>query len=195
MSAATNHDVIFRHEGDARVASSVVVAGMLAVLVGGAFMAIGPTLKPERTARTGAAPPGPVRVIGTAPRDNLPCDQQVWPDIAQRCLVRADTTGVASKDANKDTTAAATPPVQETDKLSPLTATAVVHPAPSGDDATTGSGVQEDTAVLRQRAPINVTASPDVDDDDIDEAPPPVQPRDRAHRHYGFHLRIGPFRF
>jgi len=202
MPEASRHDVIFRHEGDARVAASVTMIGMVMVLIGGAFMAIGPEFRrdPSGTRNVpGAAAPAPVRVIGTAPRDNLPCDQQVWPDIAQRCLVRADAkTSKTPEPAPATSTAGAvTPPAaKENDKLSPLTAAAVDHPSPPEGDANTGSGVQEDTALLRQTAPIDVTASPDVDDDDVDETPPPVEePRRREHRHIGFHLRIGPFRF
>jgi hypothetical protein len=115
--------------------------------------------------------------------------------------VRADNTAGASKDAKEPTSAAATrSPAQENDRLSPLTAAAVDHPSPPEGDATTGSGVPEDTAVLRQTAPINVTASPDggAADDDVDDAPPPTeQPRRREHRHIGFPFqpRFGGFRF
>jgi hypothetical protein len=201
MPDASRHDFIFSHEGDVRVAASVVVIGMLAVLIGGAFMAIGPELKRDPSATrnaSGAGLPTPVRVIGTAPRDNGPCEQQVWPNIDERCLVRADSAAAASKGTDEDNkTAANTPPAQENDKLSPLTAAAVDHPSPP-QDATTGSGVPEGTAVLRQTAPIDVMASPDEANDDVDEAPPPAeQPRKRERRHVGFpfHLRFGGFRF
>jgi hypothetical protein len=203
MAAATRHDFIFAHEGDVRVAASVVVIGMLAVLIGGAFMAIGPRLNHTAGARNaaGAGSPAPVRVVGATPRgNNVACEQQVWPDIDQRCLVRADSKAPVPAEA-KTAASVAPPAAQENDKLSPLTAASVDHSSPPEDDATAGSGVQgvqEDTALLRQTAPINVTASPDVDDDDVDEAPPPVeQPRRREHRPIGlpFHLRFGGFRF
>jgi hypothetical protein len=205
MPAASRHDLIFGHEGNARVAASVTIVGILAVLIGGSFMAIGPRLNQDSAVArnaAGGAPQGTVRVVGTGPRDNnVACEQQVWPNIEQRCLVRAKANEPA--EAKTAANAAAAPPAaQDNDKLSPLTAAAVDHPSPPQDDATTGSGVPEDTAVLRQTAPINVTASPnmstDVGNDDVDEMPPPVeQPRKRPRRHGGFpfHLHFGGFRF
>jgi hypothetical protein len=148
MSADTHH-LIFHHKIDARVAASVTLAGMLAVLIGGAFMAIGPRGSQDRLA-------------------------------ARNAVVRTDTKTAA------DTTAAAT---LDNHKLSPLTAAVVDHPAPPQDDATTGSGVQEDTVVLRQSDTINVSAPPDATvgaaNDGVDETtPPPVeQPRRQEHRH------------
>jgi hypothetical protein len=204
MPAASRHDLIFGHEGDARVAASVTIAGILAVLIGGSFMAIGPRLNQDSPAArnvAGGAAPGAVRVIGAAPRDSgVPCEQQVWPNIDQRCLVRAKANEPA--ETKPAATAVVPPAAQDNDKLSPLTAAAVDHPSPPQDEATTGSGVPEDTAVLRQTAPINVTASPnmtaDVGNDDVDETPPPVeQPRKRSRRHIGFpfHIHFGGFRF
>ncbi len=191
MSTRMRNDLIFGHDGNARVATSVTMAGMLAVLIGGSFMAVGPQLNQDaplaRNAAGGA--PAPVRVIDAGPRVNAPCEQQVWPNIDRHCLVRADA---------RPNTDATQPAAQNNDKLSPLTAAAVDHPAPAQDDATNG-GVQEDTALLRQSAPINVTGSPGAAVDDADEAPPPrsVEPRKRAHRHYGFPFRLhfGAFRF
>jgi hypothetical protein len=205
MPASSRHDLIFGHEGDARVAASVTIVGILAVLIGGSFMAIGPRLNQDSgVARTAAGDPvpGAVRIVGVAPRENnVPCEQQVWPDIDQRCLVRADSKTPA--EAKTATDAVAPSATQDNDKLSPLTAAAVDHPSPPQDDSTTGSAVQEDTALLRQTAPINVTASPnmsaDVGNDDADEMPPPhvEQPRKRARRHGGFpfHLHFGAFHF
>jgi hypothetical protein len=207
MPAPSRHesrnDPIFGHEGDARVAASVTIVGILAVLIGGSFMAIGPRLNQDSGVAhnaAGGALQGPVRVVGAAARESdMPCEQQVWPNIAQRCLVRADAKAPAQ--AKPGTEAVAAPATQDNDKLSPLTAAAVDHPSPPQDEATTGSGVPEDTAVLRQTAPINVTASPnmstDVGNDDVDETPPVEQPRKRARRHVGFpfHLHFGGFRF
>jgi hypothetical protein len=208
MSA--HHGLIFAHEGNARVGASVIMAGMLAVLVGGTFMAIGPELKQEpRSARNaGTAAPAAVRVIGTAPRDEAACDQQVWPNIDQRCLVRTE-----AKDAKEAKTAPVATPAavpskvasaQDDGKLSPLTVTPVEHQAALKGDETSGSGVQEDTAVLRSSDTVGVAPQADstigAADNEVDELPPskpPEKPRSRGHRHTGFpfHLRIGAFHF
>lgn len=205
MPVPSHHDLIFSHEGDARVGASVTIVGILAVLIGGSFMAIGPRLNQDSAVvrnAAGGAPQGTVRLVGAASReDNVPCEQQVWPNIAQRCLVRADAKSPAPAEANTAANTTAPPAAQENDKLSPLTAAVVDHPSPPQDEATTGSAVQEDTALLRQTAPINVTASPnlsgDVGNDDVDEMPPPrsVGPRKRRHIGFPFHVHFGGFRF
>ena len=62
MSLDTRHDLIFGHEGNARAAASLILIGVLAVLIGSVFMAIGPKfkqdLRPTREAYIGgtAAP-------------------------------------------------------------------------------------------------------------------------------------------
>jgi hypothetical protein len=208
MPIASRHDLIFGHEGDARVAASVTMIGMVAVLIGGSFMAIGPRLNQDSAVArnaAGGAPQGTVRVVGATPLENenndVACAQQVWPNIDQRCLVRADSKTPAPAEAKAAANVVAPPATQENDKLSPLTAAVVDHPSPPQDDATSGSGVPEDTALLRQTAPINVTASPnmtaDVGNDDVDEAPPPrsVEPRKRRHIGFPLHLHSGGFRF
>ncbi len=206
MLAPTHHDLIFGHEGNARVAASVTMIGMVAVLIGGSFMAIGPRLNQDSAVAhnaAGGAPSGMVRVVGITPRENnVACEQQVWPNIDQRCLVRADSKTPAPAEAKAAADTTATPATQENDKLSPLTAAVVDHPSPPQDDTTSGSGVPEDTALLRQTAPINVTgsrgASANADnDDDVDEAPPPrsVEPRKRRHIDFPFHVHFGGFRF
>jgi hypothetical protein len=206
MTAASRHDLIFAHAGNARVAATVIMAGMLAVLIGGAYMAIGPELRqePQAASNGGATSLAPVRVIGTAPRAEMACDQQVWPNLEQRCLTRtqaADMTPAAPQTNAK----VASTPAQDDDKLSPLTVTPVEHQSALKDDATSGSGVQEDTAVLRSSDTIGVTepqadATVGAGHDELDELPPPPppqKPRSRGHRHTGFpfHLRIGAFHF
>jgi len=203
MPVPSRHDLIFGHEGNARVAASVIMVGMVAVLIGGSFMAIGPRLNQDSSVArntAGNAPQGTVRLVGTTPRDsNVACEQQVWPNIDQRCLVRADSKTAAEPKAVANV--AAPPAAQENDKLSPLTAAAVNHPSPPQEEETTGSAVQEDTAVLRSSDTINASAPPNVTvaaDNEVDELPPPVeQPRKRARRHTGFpfHLHFGGFRF
>jgi hypothetical protein len=201
--SAPSHDLIFGHEGNARVAASVIMVGMVAALIGGSFMAIGPRLNHgSAVARNAAdsAAPGTVRVVGAAPRENnVACEQQVWPNIDQRCLVRADANEPAEAKAAANTVAP--PATQENDKLSPLTAAVVDHPSPPQNDATSGSAVQEDTAVLRSSDTINASAPPNVTvaaDNGVDELPPPIeQPRKRGRRHIGFpfHVHFGGFRF
>ncbi|MFZ0068579.1 MAG: hypothetical protein WAK90_20650, partial [Pseudolabrys sp.] len=118
MSLGTHHDLIFSHEGNARAAASVILIGLLAALIGSIFMVIGPRFKqephPPRDANIGGAS-APVRFIGHAPRENGSCDQQVWPNIDQRCLVRTEVT------ANSSNTSS----TKQNEKLSPLTPTAM----------------------------------------------------------------------
>ena len=133
MSLDTRHDLIFGHEGNARAATSVILIGVLAALIGSMFMAIGPRFKqeprPTRDAYIGGAS-APVRVIGHAPRENGSCDQQVWPNIDQRCLVRTEAT------ANSGNTSSP----EQNEKLSPLTPTAMtMDRQSSSQDATLGS--------------------------------------------------------
>lgn len=215
MSAPSRHDLIFAHEGDARVAASVILAGMLAVLLGGTAMAIGPELKqePRAAGNAGAVSPASVRVIGTVPREQAGCDQQVWPNIDQRCLVRteakpspapaaaANSGTVGSAPAN-DNDKVASAPAKDDGKLSPLTVTSVEHGPTVQNDANSTNGVQEDTAVLRSTETTGEALRPAMtaraSDDELDDLPPPPPPekaRGRAHRHHGFHLHIGPFRF
>ena len=165
MPIASRHDLIFGHEGDARVAASVTMIGMVAVLIGASFMAIGPRLNQDSAVARNAAsgtPQGMVRVIGVSPRDNnVACEQQVWPNIDQRCLVRADSKTQEPSQAKAAANTTATPAMQENDKLSPLTAAVVDHPSPPQNDETSGSAVQEDTALLRQSDSINLQAPVD----------------------------------
>ena len=197
MTPAPTRDLIFAHQGNARVAASVTMGGIVAVLIGGVFMAIGPPLKREAPlAQHAGQRPAPVRMVGAVPEANLPCDRQVWPNIDQRCLVRADAKGAEQTAPPKPASAAAQDAaVWDNDKLTPLTAASVDHAVTVKDDATSGSGVPEDTALLRQRdahfdrAPPGPMAANDEDD-----AAPPVEPPRRRHRH-GIHLRLGPFRF
>ena len=99
MSLGTRHDLIFSHEGNARAAASVILIGLLAALIGSIFMVIGPRFKqephPPRDANIGETS-APVRFIGHAPRENGSCDQQIWPNIDQRCLVRPEVTANSS---------------------------------------------------------------------------------------------------
>lgn len=199
--------LIFAHEGNARAAASITITGMPAVLIGGAFMAIGPQFNQDRAvARNGAGngaggtPAAAVRFIGAAPGENVPCQQQVWPNIAQRCLTRADINKApAPSRTDSKATADATErrAAQGNDKLSPLTAAAVDHFAPPQDDAGSNGNVLGDKGLLRQTAPSNVTAPPEMIDkaghDDVGEMPPPraiEQPRRRGHRHYGLPVSL-----
>jgi len=77
-SNETRNELIFSHEGNARASASVILVGVVAALVGGAFMAIGPKVKPSpRPAVDSAigAVSNPVRIVGQAPHDNVPCDR------------------------------------------------------------------------------------------------------------------------
>jgi hypothetical protein len=180
---AGHHDLIFMHQGNASVSASIVLTGMLAVLIGGVFMAIGPQLKtePRNQLNAGSAAPTPMRFIGAAPRTAVPCDQQVWPKIEQSCLVRTNTAPAKPENAPAAAKRAKiAPPVQENAKLSP----------------------QEDTTVLHEPASsesVAAKATVDMGDrNEVDELPLPAEPpRRHVHRHFGlpFQIRIGAFRF
>ena len=198
MSLGTRHDLIFSHEGNARAAASVILIGLLAALIGSIFMVIGPRFKqephPPRDANIGEAS-APVRFIGHAPRENGSCDQQVWPNIDQRCLVRTEVTANSSNTSSPKQNA----------KLSPLTPTAMtMDRQSSSQDATLGSMPQYATAPtpLAQDA-LNVTEPSDARVDPFNDSvgelrqqEPIEPPRKRARRHYKpFHLHFGAFRF
>jgi hypothetical protein len=72
------NELIFSHEGNARVAASVILIGVVVALIGSLFMAIGPKFKqaPRQggDASVGAASTS-VRIVGQTPRDNVSCDQ------------------------------------------------------------------------------------------------------------------------
>jgi hypothetical protein len=198
MSLGTRHDLIFGHDGNARAAASVILAGVLATLIGSVFMAIGPRFRQEpRPARYAyiGDPTAPVRVIGHAPRENGSCDQQVWPNIDQRCLVRTEAM------ANSGNTSSP----EQNEKLSPLTPTApTMDRQSSSQDATLGSMPQYATTPtpLAQDA-LNITepsdATVDPSNDSVGESrqqDPIEPPRKRPRRHYRpFHLHFGAFRF
>jgi len=196
MSLYTRHDLIFGHEGNARAATSVILIGVLAALIGSVFMAIGPRLKqeprPTRDAYIGGAS-APVRVIGNTPRENGSCEQQVWPNIDRRCLVRREPL------ANSGNTSSP----EQNDKLSPLAPTATtMDRQSSSQDAANGSVPYYATAPLEKDAH-NVTERSDVTVDgsnnsvgEFRQQGPLEQPRKRARRNYRpFHLHFGAFRF
>jgi hypothetical protein len=194
MSLGTRRDLIFGHDGNARAAASVILVGVLATLIGSVFMAIGPRfkqeLRPAHYAYIGDST-SPVRVIGHAPRENGSCDQQVWPNIDQRCLVRTEATANSGN----------TPSPEQNEKLSPLTPTApTVGRQSSSQDATLGSMPQYATTPtpLAQDS-LNVTEPSDATVDssgELRQQDPIEPPRKRARQHYRtFHLHFGAFRF
>ena len=194
MSLGTRHDSIFGHEGNARAAASVILIGVVATVIGSVFMAIGPRFKqeprPARYAYIGDST-SPVRFIGHAPRENGSCDQQVWPNIDQRCLVRIEAT------ANSDNT----PSPEQNEKLSPLTPTApTMDHQSSSQDATLGSMPQyATTPTLLAQDALNVAEPSDTMVDssgELRQQDAIEPPRKRARQHYRtFRLHFGAFRF
>ena len=158
-----HRDPIFSHAGDPRVAASIVLVGIVAALIGGVFMAIGPQLKDK-----------PVRTVGA--HGDAVCENQTWPSIEQRCLVRAKTESAAKTSPAK---------TEDDAKLSPLTAT--------------GALVKVQAAPLEPVVvtPDNSTAlAPDTTATLANEDPQEVQrePRQRPRRPPGFPFPFG-FRF
>ena len=188
MSPDARHNLIFGHEGNARAAASVILIGVVAALIGSVFMAIGPRLKeaPRTTGDTYIKEAlTPVRVVGNAPRENGPCDQQVWPNIDQRCLVRTKATANSGN----------TPSLERNDKLAPLTTT-TMNTQTSPQDLTKGSTPHYATAPApSQQDALNVIESSD-NAGELRQQEPIEPPRKRARRHYkAFHLHFGAFRF
>jgi hypothetical protein len=194
-SSKEHKRLIFSHEGNARAAASVILIGVVAALIGSVFMAIGPKVKtnPRATVDTpvGAAST-PVRIVGQAPRDNVPCDQQVWPNIDQRCLVR---TQAASKSEDISSTARSNEP------------TPASAPTPQTPSQVAASGSTQHASVpptARQQQSLSLADSSDEATmplyDDAHEwhqqefSEPP--PRKRQRRQYrSFHFHFGAFRF
>jgi hypothetical protein len=193
----THRGFIFAHDGDPRVAASVTLAGIIAVLIGGVFVAIGPPLKTGATAvRPSSGQSAKVRIVGAAPRDQVSCEQQTWPNIEQRCLVRSKVESSAGN------TSPATP---DKAKPSPLTATGSAESsAPAAPNVTTGA-TPPNNVVTQAASPgqeaVNAPLRPDATvgyaSDETQELPPPrpAEPvRKRAHRNSGFPFKF-PFRF
>jgi hypothetical protein len=94
MSKVSHSVPIFDHRGNARVATSVILVGILAIMCGELLMAFGlpigqpPRLRPLVGVRDGDSPP--VRFVGEKPPAYAACEQQVWPHIESRCLERAE---------------------------------------------------------------------------------------------------------
>ena len=195
MPPGTSHELIFRHQSNARAATSVILVGVVAVLIGSVFIAIGPKFNHERRAtrdtRIGEAS-APVRVVGQAPRKNASCEQQVWPNIDQRCLVRTDATADPGPMSSPE----------QNDKLSSLTAAAAPMDHQSSSQASAPDGAPHDSTVPPpQRDAHNLTEPSDsagLPADNVDELylQKPVEPlRKRARRHYRSLFHFGGFRF
>jgi hypothetical protein len=173
--------LIFGHQGNPRAAASVILVGVLAALIGSVFMAIGPRFlqepRPTRDAYIGGGST-PVRVVGPARRENGSCEQQVWPNIDQRCLVRTDaavySNSTSSPKQNSDFTAA--------------TSTGITLDNQPPSPAATPNYVT--TSALPEQSAPNATELSDA------TAELSEQPRKRPRRHYRpFHLIFGSFRF
>ena len=183
-----SRDQSHSHPGDPRVAASVVLMGIVAVLIGAVFMAIGPELKsngPAVAAASGGQRATAVRTIGVPAREDAACAQQVWPNIDQRCLV------VAKRDAAADNKPAVTP---DDAKLSPLTATGPVGKnLPAPQDAAVAAAAPDRTGAVAaqdaEAAPLRSNAV-SLANDEPEEAPV----RRPARRHIGFPFPFG-FRF
>lgn len=202
MSIDRYSDLIFAHRSDARAAASVTLAGVIAVLIGAVYMALGPRL-PDTPARSGLAngDANTVRIVGTAPARNGACGDQVWPNIERGCLVRTDANAAAApeKPAAK---VAAQDPKQDDEKLTPLTATgATVVGGVTPPDAINNvqKEVQKDVSVTRpasvQPETVGRTTRADGTSDVADNDAGEPARRRRIHLRFPFHGHIGPFRF
>lgn len=195
-SSGEHNELIFSHEGNARAAASVILIGVIAALIGSVFMAIGPKVKqgPRPASDASGAASTPVRIVGQTPRDNAPCEQQVWPNIDQRCLVR---TAPAPESGNTSS------PVR-TIKLSPPPATTTTAQPPLQDAVGRSAPYNAAPPPVRQRESFNlVEPSDEAITPFYDEAgemrqqefmEPPPRRRPRRHDRSP-HFHFGPFRF
>jgi hypothetical protein len=177
------------YAGDPRVAASVVLTGIVAVLIGAVFMAIGPELKangPATAAASGGPRATPVRIVGVPAREDATCGQQVWPNIDQRCLVpvkretAADNRPTVTPDDTKLSPLTATGPVGK--NLPNAQAAAAIAPAPDRTGAVTARDAEA--------APAQSDTTVGFSSDEPEEAPV----RRPVRRHIGFPFPFG-FRF
>ena len=208
--AGRSQGLIFAHAAEARVAASVTLAGMVAVLIGGAFMVVGPQLPeaPPRKALAGAEAK-PVRMVGTPTptpaqaTDATPCAQQVWPTIERRCLVRVEATDRPAEGSAAKRMAKADP---DDGKLTPLTATGDMvvgrtGPANANDNAAPAEPTAQIPAPQAETGGDRVPAYETVSLPEEGVALPPRRPppreatRQRRPHSLPFHVQIGPFRF
>jgi hypothetical protein len=180
-------DPNLRTVGDPRVAASVVLIGIVGVLIGAVFMAIGPEMKskvPAAAMASGGHQTAAVRVFGVSGREDAVCGQQVWPNIDQRCLVPVKSNTAA------DNAPAVTP---DDTKLSPLTATGPVGKnLPISQDAAVTAAAPDRTGVAAAQdadaVPARSNEAVGLATDEPEEAPL----RKPVRRHIGFPF---PFRF
>ena len=194
-SPKEHEKLIFSHEGNARAATSVILIGVVAALIGSVFMAIGPKVKtPPRMAVDASvgATSIPVRIVGQAPHDNVPCDQQVWPNIDQHCLVRTQTTlkseDISSAARSNEPTPTMAPTTQQPSQVAASRSSqrASVPPTARQQESLSLAG-SSDEAVM--------PLYDDVDgwhQQEFSEPPPRKRPR-RQYR--TFHFHFGAFRF
>jgi hypothetical protein len=187
----THCDLIFGHAGDPRVAASAVLVGIVAVLIGSVSMAIGPPLKmsaPAARTASGESRSAPVRVVGATPGEEISCEQQTWPSIDQRCLVRMKVE--PSIDSRS-------PVTQDDAKLSPLTATGTAMKSQPGARDVMMGGSPPDNPGTQPASPardaLTVPTRSDetlsfVNDEtqDLPAQFPPEPARKRVRRHFGF---------
>ena len=193
----THHGLIFGHAGDPRVAASVVMVGIIAVLMGSVFMAIGPPLKtsaPVMRTASGESRSAPVRVVGATPRKDVSCEQQTWPSIDQRCLARVKVE--PRTDGNS-------PATLDDAKLSPLTATATaIVSQPDTRDAMMGGSPSDNASSQLPSpardaltAPTRSEATAGFVNDEVQDLPAPSSPEPaRTHMRQHFRFPFG-FRF
>lgn len=191
-SNETRNELIFSHEGNARAAASVILVGVVAALVGSVFMAIGPKVKPTPRPAVDSvlgAASNPVRIVGQVPHDNVPCDQQVWPNIEQHCLVRKEAAPKSGNIASTARTGDLPPPPPA--------------PLPSQGTVSASAPPSSLSPAARQRQSLELAESsgeaitPFYEDTDElrqqEYMDPP--PRKRQRRQRSFHFHFGAFRF
>jgi len=191
-SQQTHRDFTRGHLGNPRVEASIVLIGVVAVLIGSVFVVMGPPLKPSALAAhtaSGESRSGPVRVVGMSPRKDVPCEQQTWPSIDQRCLVPMKVE--SRSDSRSSETQA------DDAKLSPLTTTGTaIKSQPDIRDVNIGGSPPvppPSPARDGPTAPVTSGATVGFVNDETQYLPsqfPPEPTRKRIRQHFGFPFGI-----
>ncbi len=200
MPKVSHNALIFDHRGNARVATSVILVGILAMMCGELLMALGlpinqpPRLRPLASVK--GAGSAPVRFVDEKPPANATCEQQVWPHIENRCLARVEASTATANPAPTSGPKQGTAP---DGKLSPTTAPAVA--AEKQQEPTDGTAqnavpvpapLPPETNKFARQSDATVGFGGD-NGDAVDEQPDalPREPRrSMPHRPSRFHIRL-----
>ncbi|HKY87846.1 MAG TPA: hypothetical protein VJL90_13880 [Pseudorhodoplanes sp.] len=119
------------HKTDPRAATSIVMACMTLSLALMVTLSLTPPVRPASPKSAGqVAPPpaaGKVTIVAATPRLDVPCAEQTWPYIDQRCL----TESTQKRPEPEWRREAATAPVDPSKATPPVASAVTASPAPA----------------------------------------------------------------